>query len=253
MNRTAAWQAEVAAALRAGDGAAAPPGLDARDRARFRVYRNNVVVGLRDALASAYPVVRRLVGDEFFTATATAFLADHWPRRRSLALFGEGFAAFLAAFPPARSVPYLADVARLERAVLEALHAADVEPLSPARLAALGARAAEATFAPHPAARVVASPHPVAGLWRAHQGTAGPIRLDARAETALVTRPTDRVMVQTLSPAQGRFAAALLDGADATAAAGAALTVDPDFDLLRGWQPLLAGGAVAAVHEGDHR
>lgn len=253
MSGAAAWQAEVAAALRADDGAAAPAGLDTADRARFRVYRNNVVVGLRDALASAYPVVRRLVGDAFFTATARAFLRDHLPRSRSLALFGEDFPAFLAAFPPAGSVPYLGDVARLERAVLEALHAADAEPLAPARLSELGDRAAAATFAPHPAARVVASPHPVCSLWRAHQGDTGPIRVEARPETALVTRPSDRVVVQTLTPAQGRFAAALLAGADATAAAEAARAVDPDVELLSAWRPLLAGGAFAGVHEGDHR
>jgi hypothetical protein len=248
-----AWQAEVAAALRDEDGTAAPPRLDADDRRRFRVYRNNVAVGLTGALAAAYPVTRRLVGETFFTAMARAYVADHPPRTRSLALYGAAFPAFVAAFPPARGVAYLGDVAHLERAVLEALHAADAEPLDPAALADLGDAAATAVFTPHPAARLVASPHPVAGLWHAQRGVAdgGPVHLQGRAETALVTRPHGQVLVQGLEPAAGRFAAELLAGADATTAAEAALARDPTFDPIAGWRPLLAGGAFAGLDPGD--
>ncbi|NBB70182.1 MAG: DUF2063 domain-containing protein [Alphaproteobacteria bacterium] len=251
MREPAAWQAEVAAALRAEDGAAAPAGLDAEDRARFRVYRNNVAVGLTGALAAAYPVTRRLVGEAFFTATAKAFVAAHPPRSRSLALYGAAFPSFLAAFPPARGVAYLGDVARLERAVLEALHAADAAPLAPDVLAGLGERAAAAGFTPHPAARLVASPHPIGSLWEGHRGGEGPVRVEARPEAVLVTRPGERVLVHTLSPAAGRFVASLLDGATAATAAEAAFAVDPDFDPLTGWRPLLAGGALVAVNLGD--
>ena len=40
--------------------------------ARFAVYRNNVIVGLREALAKRFPVTLRLVGDEFFRGMARA-------------------------------------------------------------------------------------------------------------------------------------------------------------------------------------
>jgi Putative DNA-binding domain len=40
---------------------------------RFAVYRNNVVAGLVDALARRFPVVCRLVGDEFFRAMARVY------------------------------------------------------------------------------------------------------------------------------------------------------------------------------------
>lgn len=251
MSTAAIWQAEVAAALRAADGTAAPAGLDADDRARFRVYRNNVAVGLTEALAAAYPVVRRLVGAEFFTAMAKAFVAVHPPRARSLALYGEEFPSFVAAFPPARSVAYLGDVARLERAVLEALHAADADPLAPDVFARLGEHGALAVFTPHPSARVVTSPHPIASLWRGHRAGDGPVRVEGRPETALVSRPAERVLVHTLTPAAGLFVANLLDGTTAATAAEAAFAVDTGFDPITGWQPLLAGGALAAVNLGD--
>src|SRR5579864_7312457 len=41
-----------------------------RPERRFAVYRNNVAAGLVEALATRFPVVKRLVGDEFFRAMA---------------------------------------------------------------------------------------------------------------------------------------------------------------------------------------
>jgi hypothetical protein len=253
VSTAASWQAEVADALRSPDGTAAPARLDALNRARFRVYRNNVAVGLTNALASAYPVVRHAVGEEFFAAMAKAFVAVHPPRARSLALYGAEFASFLAAFPPARSVPYLGDVARLERAVLEALHAADAAPLAHAALAALGDRAGDAAFTAHPSARTVASPHPIGSLWHAHRAGAARVRVAGRRETVLVTRSAERVLVQTLDPAAGLFVTNILDGATAATAAEAAWAEDADFDPITGWRPLLAGGALQAVYLGEPR
>ena len=243
------FQAALAEALAAADGAACPSALTGTDRRRFRVYRNNVHHGRAEALGAAYPVVRRLVGDDFFRAMARVFLAAHPPRSRSLALMGASLPAFLDDFAPAASVPYLADVARLERAVLEALHAADAPPLDPARLTA-----EELALTPHPAARVVASAHPIVSLWRAHQGGGdGAVRIVKAGETALVTRPQQRVQVQALDPARGAFAEALLAGSardqEPDRALARALALDPDLDPVAAWQPLLAGGALMPAED----
>src|SRR3546814_8116855 len=42
---------------------------------RFAVYRNNVFVGLTDALRAGFPCIVRLVGDDFFAAMARVFAA----------------------------------------------------------------------------------------------------------------------------------------------------------------------------------
>ena len=242
------FQADFAAALTAGDPAARPREL-AGDR--FRVYRNNFVHGISQQLGEAYPAVRRIVGDRFFFATARAFLEAHPPRTRSLALFGDGFPGFLEDFPPAASLPYLADVARLERAWLEALHAADADPLSPAALAALAEAPGEVRFIAHPAARIVTSDHPIVDLWRANQPDAapGPRNIEARAQSALVTRPRLEVEVHALTSAQAAFARALLTGGDVAAAHDAATTRDAAFDVTAVFRQLLAAGAFA---ETDH-
>ena len=46
------------------DGISGPDGK--RANKRFSVYRNNVTVGLIDALGEIFPAVKRLVGSDFF-------------------------------------------------------------------------------------------------------------------------------------------------------------------------------------------
>ena len=46
---------------------------------RFAVYRNNVAVSLVEALGARFPVVKRLVGEEFFRAMAHAFVSREPP------------------------------------------------------------------------------------------------------------------------------------------------------------------------------
>lgn len=101
---------------------------------RLSIYRNTFTQTLIRALRLSYPAVDRLVGAAFFDAAAADFVVQHPPRSSYLDEFGGDFAAFLEQFAPAASVPYLADVARLEWAVSRALHAPDAEPLSVAAL-----------------------------------------------------------------------------------------------------------------------
>src|SRR5260370_39578206 len=106
-----------------------PCGITAHNAAiptrRFAVYRNNEVAGLVKALLNKFPVVEKIVGEEFFAAMARAFVVERPPRSPVLAIYGDGFATFIAAFDPARELAYLADVARLEAARTRPYHAAD--------------------------------------------------------------------------------------------------------------------------------
>ena len=239
------FQTDFAAALNASDPAARPTGLNGQAAARFRIYRNNVYHGLGEQLAEAYPVVRRLVGEAFFLATAREYLDEHPPRSRSLALFGGEFPAFLQGFQPAASLPYLADVARLERAWLEAMHAADAAPLAPAELGRQGPALAEASFAAHPAARIVTSGYPIVDLWRVNQPGAdsGGHRFAVVGHGALITRPQAQVEVRELSPSQAAFARSLLSGDDVSTALECVGRFDDSFDVTTAFRELLAAGA----------
>jgi hypothetical protein len=217
---------------------------------RFAVYRNNVVVSLVDALADSHPVVQALVGVDFFRAMAAEFARANPPRSPVLAWYGEGFADFVAGFPPAAGLPYLADVARLEWLRVEAWHAADADPLPLDEVAAL---LADATALPglrlslHPALRVLRSAHPVVSLWAAHQsedvaGALGAIDF-AAAEAALLVRDGLDVAILRIEPGAAEFVGRLQRGA----ALGEAAQAAAPFDLPAALGLLLCSGAVVAM------
>ncbi len=240
------YQLDFAAALISTHACAPPRAVAAETADRFRIYRNNFYHGLGKQLGEAYPVVRRLVGEPFFDGAARAFLAANSPRSRSLALFGDGFPGFLERFPPAASLPYLADVAQLERARLEALHAGDAAPLAPAALAGLGDALTEARFVVHPATRLVESGHPIVDIWRANQADAEPGAkcIPVSAQRALVTRPQLSVEVRAITAAEAVFARALAAGDDAGTAYDQARRADNRFDVTVAFRTLLAAGAI---------
>jgi hypothetical protein len=105
--------------------------------ARLNIYSNTCAGNLVGALRISFPAVRKLVGDDFFEGAALVFIAAVPPKSAYLNAYGAEFPEFLAQFPPASSVPYLADVARLEWAVNVALHAEDAPVLDAAKLACL--------------------------------------------------------------------------------------------------------------------
>lgn len=228
-----------------------PPGLvdpdgDPSPR-RFAVYRNNVVVGLTQALSAAYPVVQRLLGEAFFAAMARIFVAHEPPRSPVMLDYGEGFARFLAAFEPAAGLAYLPDVARLERAWLEAYHAAEAHPLAPEVLAALPPDIApRLVLGLHPSLRLVRSAFPVVSIWRLNVDDDAPSSLDPDAgpEDALILRPAGEVEVRALPPGAAFFIAALSEGRPLQGSTVAALAEDPRFDLADTLAGLLAAGAV---------
>jgi hypothetical protein len=217
------------------------------DERRFAVYRNNVAVALARALASRFPVVAKLVGDDFFAGMAKAYVAVRKPASPLIFAYGDDFADFIAGFAPAAGVPYLADVARLEAAWTRAYHAADVEPLTVAALAGLGPEALPvARLVPHPAAMLLRSRFPVGSIWQAHQEGGDGAGSFGGAECVLVARPEFDVRVHVLPARDAAFAEALLAGAAIGEAAecGAA---EPGFDFGAALVGLIGLGAFAGV------
>jgi hypothetical protein len=131
--------------------------------------------------------------------------------------YGEAFAAFLAAFPPAASLAYLADVARLEWAVSRAVHADDVEPLDLARLVALShGDQVRVSFVPHPSVSLLSLATPADAIWRAvlaaDDAALAAVDPAAGAVRLLVERGDSGPEVQRLDAAAWHFAAELCSG-----------------------------------------
>ena len=210
-------QTDFAAAL-LDPGVACPQGLRAWNgsdpAARFAVHRNNVISSLQDALSETFPVVQELVGVEFFRAMAAVFVRQSPPRSRILAHYGQEFPNFIERFEPAASVPYLADMARLEMARVRAYHAADAAALASESVSlalASGDRIGQLRLVCHPSVSVVSSRHAVVSLWAAHQDGSDLATIDIdQAEEAIVLRAGLDVLVLRLPPGGAEFVSALL-------------------------------------------
>jgi hypothetical protein len=218
-----------------------PPGLTARapDEAarRFAVYRNNVAVGLVDALARRFPVIERLVGQAFFRGMGKLYLQAQRPKSPVVMEWGDTFPEFLAAFPPLAGYPYMADVARIEVARTRAYHAADARPIAPERLLAAAADPAAARLGLHPSVQVLSLAFPAASIWAANQPgvAAQPPSLVGR-ETALILRDGQyQVPVTAIGSGDAALIAALQDGQTLLIAAEGAARAEAGHDP----QPIL--------------
>lgn len=100
------------------------------------VYRHAYRARLRDCVADDFAAVAQELGDDAFTRVADAFIAAHPPVDSTLNAYGRFFAPWLAATRVAGHA-HLAELARLEWALVEALHAPLDQALSGAELASV--------------------------------------------------------------------------------------------------------------------
>jgi hypothetical protein len=222
-----------------------PPGLVTWNGSdpvqRFAIYRNNVTLSLMEALADTFPVSQAVAGEGRFRDLARAFVRTHPPASPVLTRYGRGFARFLADSDLALLHPYLPDLARLELACLDALHAADAQPIDPEVLASALARPQtlpSLRLALHPSLTTLCSPYAVVSLWAAQQEDGTPPAVDPCApESAWVLRRGRALRVLPMAAGDCRFvdslhAGATLGDAAETAAAPEA-DADSGFDLTR--------------------
>lgn len=202
---------------------------------RLAIYRSNTYSNLRAALRDVYPVIVRLVGDDFFAHAASAFIRAHPSTSGDLNDYGDGFGEFLVTFPPAAELPYLCDVARLEWAREKAHYAADHPPLDLSHLATVAAeRYGELRFELHPAASLLSSQYPLLRIWETNQpGYSGDDHVDlgSGGVQLLVTRRGLDVVNELLTAAESALLCALAGGQTLDAALSRALLWDSAFDL----------------------
>jgi Putative DNA-binding domain len=220
---------------------------------RYNVYRNNVTVSLIDALAAIYPAVQRLTGTDFFRAMARFHIRATPPASPLLFEYGRDFPAFIEQYEYAKAVPWLADVARIERAWLDAYHAADL-PVLPARIfeGIEPTQLAGLRFTPHPAARVVRSAYSAVSIFAMNRRDDPVEPLDSSMrEDALVTRPEQDVIVSRLPDGGAAFLNTLIAGESLGVAVAAAFDEAPSFDLPGSLNGMIASGVLTAIQRGD--
>ena len=208
---------------------------------RFSVYRNNVYSSLIDVLAGRFsggsPACRRGILPRHgppLCRTRTPRVRGSHPLRRE--------------FPPAASVPYLADMAALEWAWHSAYHAANSVPLPLHALAAATDRAADAVLALHPSLSIVRSLYPTVSIYEMNvkAGDVPPTQVSGK-EDALVARPRLQMEIRHLPEGGAPFIFALKNGSLIGEAAAVASHEAPEFDLETNLAGLIASGAIVGL------
>lgn len=212
----------------------------------FAVYRNTSPSALIAALAAAYPVTAEILGDALFERAALGFIAHHPPRDPVLLGYGAGLAEFMQEQGWSARIPYLPDVARLERLRAEALDSADAPLLGWANLE--GVRTEDWTslrLALHPACRFVWLSTPAVTIWQAHHDGFETLEPEWRAEGALVTRAGAGILVQAIDAPTHRMLFGLMLRETAGEAAAATAATYPAADIAGVFATLVNSGALA--------
>jgi hypothetical protein len=237
--RVLGLSAELPVGLRAATAARAESGL--------AVYRNNVMSSLIKVVATRFPVVRRLMGEDGFLESIRRFIAAAPPRSPLLLDYGEGFPQFLRRLG---EEAYIADIADLEAARGKAYHAADAVPLPSQAFAAVPAeRLAGVRLLLHPSVSLLQSQFPLVSLWHANQDVGDVAMPQWREEAALIARPMLEVEVWNLPPGGFAFLTELQRGATMAEAAEAAASAAPDFDLAINLAVLIQANIVTGFLE----
>jgi hypothetical protein len=197
--------------------------------ARFSVYRNNVIVSLSEALATAFPLVRKLLGGDTFGKLAAVYVRAHPPSSPLMMFYGNEFPAFLDSFEPLQHIKYLSTCARLDIAIRQSYHAADAAPPDVSALQD-PERAINVRLALAPSARIIRSVWPLYDIWAFNMRPEAP-KPRAVAQDVLVARPDYDPQPYLLPVGMSDWLEKLNSGQTLGQATEETLTKHQDFDL----------------------
>tara|TARA_B110000971_G_C20030312_1_gene511098 strand:- start:1160 stop:1942 length:783 start_codon:yes stop_codon:yes gene_type:complete len=215
---------------------------------RFSIYRNNVVVSLKQNLADGFPLLLALLGGEAFDALADAFVRAHPPRSPLMFAYGDALPDFVSQFPPFAELPYAADVARLELAMRHAGHARDALAEADLQLSdpdTQGLRLA-------PCVQLVVSDWPLHDLWTFLDDRTDAPQDMSLSRSLLVYRTQDFDIELVSLPAGGEtFLAALMAGKSLSTAGQASPDGRPmkETDMASLLSRLVGAGLVTAIFQ----
>ena len=202
----------------------------------FKVYRNTVLKAGVDALAANYPTIMRLVGEEWFRSAALIHACAEPPQSVCLIEYGRGFADFLSVFGPAAELPYLGEVARLDRFWTECHIAADEAPLEAAMLATLGeVDLLQSVLRLRACVRWHwSASQPAYSIWQANREQRELAEeLNWNGEGALLSRIDGQVVWQAASLGMCVFLDACAAGEDLQTATTKGVEAEPELDVAR--------------------
>ena len=201
---------------------------------RLKIYQNHHLTSLTLALKNIYPVILRLVGENFFEGMARDFIDKELLVSGVLQEFGENFCKFVRDYASAKNLEYLSAVAHFEWSCHQAYYAANDSPLDFDRLKIIVPQDyGKIKFKLHPSHQLCEYRFPVFDIWQMCQQpqTDQTVNLLKGLQRILVIRP--ELTVNMLILGSGEFA--LLKGfsqnLEFAEACALALEAEPEFQV----------------------
>jgi hypothetical protein len=178
------------------------------------IYRNAYRSRLVDCLADDFPALRSLLGAETFATVAERIIRATPPTEATLNRFGRRMVAYLRGHPQATACGRLAlDLARLEWAIIEAIHAPLGPTLEPAAFASIPADGWQhVQLQAAPSLRLIASRWPVDACYRQYLSGADIVAPGLASEVVAVVRCAAGLERRRFSPGAGRLIVRLARG-----------------------------------------
>ncbi len=180
----------------------------------LNIYRNAYRSRLIECLADDFAALRRLLGDDPFTDLANTVITELPPSDATLNSFGKRLVTVLRRRPSLTIHGRLAlDLARLEWALVEAIHAPLARVIDPAVFSAIPADGwARVRLRGAPSLRLIASRWPIDGCYRQYLRDAPVVAPQPSAEVVVIVRRAEGIERRTFIPAAGRLIARLARG-----------------------------------------
>lgn len=199
----------------------------------LKIYQQNVLSSLSAALHDAYPLIKKIVGDDFFNGLAKHYVERYPSRQSYLQPYGEYFKEFLAEFGPSTALVYLPQMAEFEWACHQLFYAADAHPFDIHEWQALSPEQYEQThLSLDPASSLHAFTYPILDIVDLCNGKREEeVNLDPGNSYVLLHRPFLEIMVHSLTHAEWLFLSAINEGETLKSASDKALAKDATFQL----------------------
>lgn len=212
---------------------------------RLQIYRNNIIGSLTKAMQLTYPLIVKLTGENFAASMMRSFVRENPPREACLARYGGGLDLYIKSYAPARGLPYLADIARLEWAMNESYYAPDDKPLTPFYLQNIhGCEVADIIFRLRSSVKLLESSWPLLAIREfcmlENRDESQTLDLDQGGCNIMLYRPTLSVEVASVDMPEYKFLRGIQAGKPLGDILANVLQTYPDFDFQKFLQKHLA-------------
>lgn len=197
------------------------------------VYQHNVISNLTNALFETYPLIAKLVGEDFFRMAAKEYIARYPSCSGNLHDYGEYFGDFLADYSPSKHLVYLNEIAQFEWACHLVFFSANPTPFNSQLLETIQSdQYDQLYFSLHPASRLMKCRYPIFRIIDLCKGEMDEtIDLNEGGVCLLIIRRDLEISLMPLTTAEFIFLTAIQDNQSLSESLQKTLDVDTTFQL----------------------